>query len=84
MIAPNQDDGGGRLPLVMLQVPADSGNHFEVVRVGEVIEIRRLLSPCKQVVLSPQGALNLAAWLAALADPEGKQFWRMFNQVTKK
>lgn len=67
----------GRLGARMAQQPIDSGNEFMVgVRGdGKVVITRFGLS------LTPEGALNLAAWLSVLADPGGERFERLVQEI---
>jgi Iap family predicted aminopeptidase len=67
----------------------DSGNHFQVRRTtmdeiafsifqdidGKRWELRAQLDPAL--------ALNLAAWLALVADPPGEEFCRLYNEIKK-
>jgi hypothetical protein len=66
----------------------DSANHFNV----RLIDGKVCFSIFQQVErknyelrgeLDPELALNLAAWLATLADPTRKKFLGMYNEITK-
>lgn len=50
--------------------PIDTTNLYLVGRVGDKIRVSRNT----QLPMTRAEALNLAAWLVTLADPEGKQF----------
>ena len=58
---------------------ADSANHFIVCVKGEFVCI---LNPPTMMPMCKAEALNLAAWLVALADPDGTKFKQMLEQVT--
>lgn len=66
----------------------DSGNHFNV----RVIDGKICFSIIQDVEgkthelrgeFDPGLALNLAAWLALLADPPGHEFCRLYNEIKK-
>jgi hypothetical protein len=60
----------------------DSANHFSVRREGELVLVSNILVH-DYLRLSKWEALNLAAWLALLADPEGQEFCRLYNDIKK-
>ena len=57
--------------------PLDTANHFMVAGQGDDLVIIQL--PIGR--LKKDRALNLAAWLVALADPEGKEFERVLEAI---
>jgi len=66
----------------------DSANHFNV----RVIEGNVCFSITQNVEgknyelrgeLDPALALNMAAWLATIADPTRRDFLRLYNEITK-
>lgn len=58
----------------------DSANHFRVCGRGDgMIGVYAL--PVKH--LTKGQAINLAAWLVAMADPEGKEFERVLEEIKK-
>ena len=87
MIAPN-DPLGGAIPKrqKVSAIPenpdvTDSSNAFCVCARGDgAIGVYAL--PLKH--LSKAQALNLAAWLAVIADPEGKEFERVVKEIRSK
>lgn len=72
----------------------DSGNHFNVRRNGDEIwfslwqdfndkslEIAIGTKSPLTVTMDAEAAVNLAAWLALLSDPGGREFCRMYNEI---
>ncbi len=58
----------------------DSANYFEVMVVGEMVYFHCPWQEDHTVM--PRGqALNLAAWLALMADPTGKEFERIGKEI---
>jgi|SRR6185312_7522700 len=62
-----------------LKRPLDSANHFGVAADGEQLGIMRI--PVRW--LARDEAINLAAWLVVVADPERKEFERLFSEIKK-
>jgi len=60
---------------------SDTANHFEVVKSQTGIAI--IQPPMARQVLSPERAINLAAWLMITADPTGEQFERVVKEIVK-
>jgi hypothetical protein len=58
----------------------DSSNQFFVGVNGDVLVILRPV-PSHPRGLTREQALNLAAWLSLLADPDGKEFDRMREAI---
>lgn len=60
----------------------DTSNKFAVGVKGDgriwIILVHRLIEP-----ISKDDALNLAAWLVALTDPEGKEFGKILEVIRK-
>lgn len=88
MIAPNENLGGPaesklkRLPDPATPAPApvpkpDSSNQFAVGALGKLFVINM---PVPRPMTREQ-ALNLAAWLAVLVDPDGKEFERLVKEI---
>lgn len=89
MIALNEPLGGGgeegkpkRLPDPETPAPApvpkpDSSNQFAVGVLGKLFVINM---PVPRPMTREQ-ALNLAAWLAVLVDPDGKEFERLVKEI---
>lgn len=64
----------------------DSANNFNVVRIGglrtgEGIRFQPFALSEELCHLSRDSALNLAVWLALMADPEGHDFVRLYNEI---
>lgn len=57
--------------------PMDSSNQFAVGVRGDGKVIITLYG----IALSPEGALNLAAWLSVLADPGAERFERLVQEI---
>lgn len=57
--------------------PIDSSNQFGVGVRGDGKVIITLYG----IALTPEGALNLAAWLSVLADPGGERFERLVQEI---
>jgi hypothetical protein len=73
------------------QAPVSTANHFNVLlRDGEITFCIHGAEAAEgkqradlQVNLDPDLAVNLAAWIALLADPEGREFCRVYNEIKK-
>lgn len=69
--------------------PIDSSNQFDVVRRDDgsvaAFGLWRRMGADHFVTagLTRAEALNLAAWLSVLADPEGKDFGRLVEEIKK-
>jgi len=83
MICPNDVPGGSKMP--------DTSNLFRVVNspVGDYVQFR-YDGPADgipwyfcRIKLPRRAALNLAVWLAAMADPGRLLFDRMFQEINK-
>ena len=63
----------------------DTSNRFGVGVRGDKVVISAFQWSTKllSAELSKDQALNLAAWLAVLADPEGKDFQRIIEEIKK-
>ena len=59
--------------------PLDSANHLGVSCQGEQFGIMKM--PVRW--LARDEAINLAAWLVNIADPERKEFERVLNEIQK-
>jgi len=70
---------GIRRSLPQVKRPLDSANHFGVAVSGEQFGIMKM--PVRW--LARDEAINLAAWLRALADPDGKEFNRVLAEIQK-
>lgn len=90
MIAPSEQGGGAesqveplkdgiRRSLPGVKRPLSSANHFGVGRSGDQFGIMRM----PVIWLSRDEAINLAAWLKVIADPDGKEFERLVEQIKK-
>lgn len=55
----------------------DSGNLFEVCAQGDWIIFNRPIMGR----VAKKDALNWAAWVAALSDPDGREFLRVYNDI---
>jgi hypothetical protein len=79
--APNHMPAGcERCEFPHLKRPLDSANHFGVAASGEQLGIMHI--PVRW--LARDEAINLGAWLIAVADPERTVFDRVFKEVAKK
>lgn len=63
--------------------PKDTANHFGVVRKGDKIQVLFWDKVAGENSFTLAGAVNLAAWLKRLADPEGKEFERVEKEIAK-
>lgn len=73
MIMENDLFGGGRGPL-------DTSNQFAVgVKTDGLVAVNRPVMG----VMTRAEALNLAAWIVALSDPTGKEFWNIVARIQK-
>jgi hypothetical protein len=80
MIAPSDFAGGGvgiRMSLPDVKRPLDSANHFGVAASGDQYGIMKM--PVRW--LARDEAINLAAWLAAIADPDGREFISVLRAI---
>lgn len=76
MISPNENLGA---PAPLPAMP-DSANHFMVGTTGGgQIVIQR----STRGYLTPAQALNLALWIVAQADPDGKEFQRLLAEIKR-
>lgn len=64
------------------QSPVDTANHFLVGDNGSEISFMPFANIVRCRISRPQ-AINLAAWLAVLADPDGKEFERVLREIRK-
>jgi hypothetical protein len=88
-IAPHDQPGGGPQQDPANLIPGtahlkpvpDTSNQFAVGARGEYVVILR--PPNTWAALSKAEAINLAAWLAVLADPDGKEFARVIGEIKK-
>lgn len=62
----------------------DSANHFEVVENKSGSGVKILNPPKVNQVLGKYEAVNLAAWLVAMAGATGDDFVRMLGEIAKK
>jgi hypothetical protein len=60
----------------------DHSNQF-IVAGDTAAKVRILRPPYRGEPLTAEQALNLAAWLVAIADPSCRQFARMLRLVTE-
>jgi hypothetical protein len=74
--------GGGNQPGNFRFIEGDSGNQFEVVpKAGG--QVLRVTYPFPYRFTKAE-ALNLAAWLRVIADPDGKEFERLAKEIQTK
>lgn len=60
----------------------DTSNQFSVCgHNGTIVTFK--IATKNPTVLANSEAVNLAAWLCALADPERKEFDRVFKEISK-
>ncbi|TXH09640.1 MAG: hypothetical protein E6R03_16480 [Hyphomicrobiaceae bacterium] len=78
ILSPDHSESPARRPVKVPTAPLDSGNHFAVGMKGPTVVIVRM---GKQ--LTREEALNLAAWIVALTDPERTDFNRVLGEIVK-
>jgi len=80
MISP-AENLGGEVPARRRQHAAlDTANHF---MVGSQDGMLVILNPPVGRKFNKSEAINLAAWLVALADPDEKEFERVLKEIKK-
>ncbi len=68
-------------PIARAPLTEDGSNDFAVCRVQDSVIIQR---PVPRHPLTIKQALDLAAWIVALADPSGVEFANVLHQVKER